>query len=84
MPVSARVYDTERTERMLREETGSSAGRGTVVQPGFNMPVTVVNNGSEKLQATTRATPDGSRLSLNPWSGRCSAKPDQTAVCTRR
>ncbi|WP_167544787.1 hypothetical protein [Brevundimonas vesicularis] len=67
MPAGARIYDTERTERMLRDATGSgSAGRGTVVQPTLNMPVTVVNNGSEKLQATTRQTPDGIDVILEP------------------
>jgi len=66
MPAGARIYDTERTERMLRDATGGSAGRGTVVQPTLNMPVTVVNNGSEKLQATTRQTPDGIDVVLEP------------------
>lgn len=66
MPAGARIYDTERTERMLRDATGGSAGRGTVVQPSFNMPVTVVNNGSEKLQATTRQTPEGIDVVLEP------------------
>lgn len=66
MPAGARIYDTERTERMLRDATGGSPGRGTVVQPSFTMPVTVVNNGSEKLQATTRQTPDGIDVVLEP------------------
>lgn len=66
MPAGARIYDTERTERMLRDATGGSAGHGTVVQPTLNMPVTVVNNGSEKLQATTRQTPDGIDVILEP------------------
>ena len=67
MPAGARIYDTERTERMLRDATGGgSAVRGTVVQPTLNMPVTVVNNGSEKLQATTRQTPDGIDVILEP------------------
>ena len=68
MPAGARIYDTERTERILRDAT-SGAGRGGgggVLQPTFNMPVTVVNNGSEKLQATTRQTPDGIDVLLEP------------------
>lgn len=66
MPASARIYDTERTEQMLRDASGASGGRATVVQPSFNMPVTVVNNGSEKLQATTRQTPEGIDVILEP------------------
>lgn len=68
MPAGARIYDTERTERILRDAT-SGAGRGGgggVLQPTFNMPVTVVNNGSEKLQATTRQSPDGIDVLLEP------------------
>lgn len=67
MPAGARIYDTERTERMLRDATtGGGRGGGGVLQPTFNMPVTVVNNGSEKLQATTRQTPDGIDVLLEP------------------
>ncbi|WP_426019041.1 hypothetical protein [Brevundimonas sp. DWR2-3-1b1] len=67
MPAGARIYDTERTERMLRDATtGGGRGGGGVMQPTFNMPVTVVNNGSEKLQATTRQTPDGIDVLLEP------------------
>lgn len=66
MPAGARIYDTERTERMLRDATGGGAGRGAVVQPTLNMPVTVVNNGSENLQATTRQTPEGIDVILEP------------------
>lgn len=68
MPAGARIYDTERTERILRDAT-SGAGRGGgggVLQPTFNMPVTVVNNGSEKLQATTRQSADGIDVLLEP------------------
>lgn len=67
MPAGARIYDTERTERMLRDATtGGGRASGGVLQPTFNMPVTVVNNGSEKLQATTRQTPDGIDVLLEP------------------
>jgi len=67
MPAGARIYDTERTERMLRDATtGGARGGAGVLQPTFNMPVTVVNNGSEKLQATTRQTPDGIDVLLEP------------------
>lgn len=66
MPAGARIYDTERTERMLRDATTGGGQGGGVMQPTFNMPVTVVNNGSEKLQATTRQTPDGIDVLLEP------------------
>ena len=68
MPAGARIYDTERTERILRDATSGTgrSGSGGVLQPTFNMPVTVVNNGSEKLQATTRQTPDGIDVLLEP------------------
>ena len=66
MPAGARIYDTERTERMLRDATSAGGRGGAVLQPTFNMPVTVVNNGSEKLQATTRRSPEGIDVILEP------------------
>lgn len=67
MPAGARIYDTERSERMLRDAAMGGASRGgTAVAPQINMPVTVVNNGSEKLQATTRQTPAGIDVLLEP------------------
>ncbi|WP_292045864.1 MULTISPECIES: hypothetical protein [unclassified Brevundimonas] len=66
MPAGARIYDTERTERMLRDATSAGGRGGAVLQPTFNMPVTVVNNGSEKLQATTRLSPEGIDVILEP------------------
>ena len=48
-------------------QPGAGQGGGSgVLQPTFNMPVTVVNNGSEKLQATTRQSPDGIDVLLEP------------------
>ena len=67
MPAGARIYDTERSERMLRDAAmGGGSRGGTAVTPQINMPVTVVNNGSEKLQATTRQTPAGIDVLLEP------------------
>lgn len=67
MPAGARIYDTERSERMLRDAAmGGGSRGGMVVSPQISMPVTVVNNGSEKLQATTRQTPEGIDVILEP------------------
>ncbi|PZU71651.1 MAG: hypothetical protein DI531_15415 [Brevundimonas sp.] len=67
MPAGARIYDTERSERMLRDAAMAGGSRGgMVVTPQVNMPVTVINNGSEKLQATTRQTPKGIDVLLEP------------------
>lgn len=67
MPAGARIYDTERSERMLRDAAmGGGSQSGMVMAPQVNMPVTVINNGSEKLQATTRQTPDGIDVILEP------------------
>lgn len=67
MPAGARIYDTERSERMLRDAAMAGGSRGgMVVTPQVNMPVTVINNGSEKLQATTRQTPRGIDVLLEP------------------
>lgn len=67
MPAGTRIYDTERSERMLRDAALAGGNRGgMVVAPQVNMPVTVVNRGSEKLQATTRQTPEGIDVILEP------------------
>lgn len=68
MPAGARIYDTDRSERMIRDAMRADFRQvsGGGARPTFNMPVTVVNNGSEKLQATTRQTPEGIDVILEP------------------
>ena len=67
MPAGARIYDTERTERMIRD-AAMGGGRGAVAggPPIVNMPVKVINNGSERMNATTRQTPEGIDVILDP------------------
>lgn len=67
MPAGARIYDTERTERMIRD-AAMGGGRGAVAggPPIVNMPVKVINNGSERMNATTRQTPEGIEVILDP------------------
>ena len=67
MPAGSRVYDVERTERMIRNGAmGGRSGPGHGGSPTVNMPIRIVNNGSERMTATTRQTPEGIDVILNP------------------
>lgn len=67
MPVGARIYDTERTDRILSDAMRRQAGAAIASGPPVvNMPVTIVNRTSEAVQARTRQTDSGIEVLIEP------------------